>query len=285
MIYIMGTGRSGSTVLHVLLSNAPDALGVGELTHLWRDLAADTQCSCGVSVQDCQVWSEAAKAVRERGDELADRSRLRRRFESHSSLWEQLLGLVSAETWAEYRRYTRDMLDAPTSDVSVLVDSSKYASRANALSEVLGDRIKIVWLTREPAGLLASFSKRRKGEQPGKSRLQLLAYYGYVMLSARIVATFRRKQVIMIRYEDLVRDPTHTLRSIGAWAGLDLDPVIGQVEAGKPIEVGHILTGNRLRTSQSIRFNRGEAERVTRPSPVDRLTLALMRVWRRVLAA
>ena len=37
ILYIMGPGRSGTTVLHILLANNPGFFGMGEITHVFRD--------------------------------------------------------------------------------------------------------------------------------------------------------------------------------------------------------------------------------------------------------
>ena len=37
LLYIMGTGRSATTILEIILTNNPKITGVGEVTHIFRD--------------------------------------------------------------------------------------------------------------------------------------------------------------------------------------------------------------------------------------------------------
>jgi len=64
IIYIMGTGRSGTTILEVLLTNNARIVGAGELKHIFRDgFLANRQCSCGHATLDCAMWSAVLRAA------------------------------------------------------------------------------------------------------------------------------------------------------------------------------------------------------------------------------
>ena len=61
--YILGAGRSGSTVLERLLSSAPGVVGTGEIATLWRRTLSALTCSCGAPAPDCPFWVDVrAKA-------------------------------------------------------------------------------------------------------------------------------------------------------------------------------------------------------------------------------
>lgn len=59
LMYIVGSGRSGSTVIERVLNAAPNVISVGEVHALWRLPVADLLCSCGSRVPDCAFWQEA----------------------------------------------------------------------------------------------------------------------------------------------------------------------------------------------------------------------------------
>ena len=46
VVYILGAGRSGSTVLERLLASADRVAGAGELHILWRAPFARLRCAC-----------------------------------------------------------------------------------------------------------------------------------------------------------------------------------------------------------------------------------------------
>ena len=58
VVYVMGAGRSGSTVLDTILNNHEDVIGVGELVHLFIEgSAVKENCSCGEARDTCEIWS------------------------------------------------------------------------------------------------------------------------------------------------------------------------------------------------------------------------------------
>ena len=63
--YVGGIGRSGSTILDLLLSQSPEIFGVGQLAAL--HLKSDDQCSCGEDVQHCEYWGIVLEQLGEQG--------------------------------------------------------------------------------------------------------------------------------------------------------------------------------------------------------------------------
>ena len=116
-------------------------------------------------------------------------------------------------------------------------------------------------LTRSPAGLLKSFSRANEGEQPPKTPRQVERYHAAVLAMMRAAAG--RVDAIELTYEDLVRDPGATLASIEDHTGLELSAVAKRVASGDAFDVGHLLTGNRLRRAGEVVF------RPDRPDPAD----------------
>ena len=61
LLYVLGTGRSGSTLVGSFLGEAPGAFCAGELRFLWRrGFVENRYCGCGSRFLDCAVWSEVA---------------------------------------------------------------------------------------------------------------------------------------------------------------------------------------------------------------------------------
>ena len=59
ILYIVGAGRSGSTILDIALGNSPEICSSGELVRLpergWLD---DQYCACGERVNRCAFWRD-----------------------------------------------------------------------------------------------------------------------------------------------------------------------------------------------------------------------------------
>jgi hypothetical protein len=57
VLYIAGTGRSGTTVLDRILGQLDGFFSAGELENIWhRGVLADRKCGCGVPFSRCPVW-------------------------------------------------------------------------------------------------------------------------------------------------------------------------------------------------------------------------------------
>lgn len=63
LLYIVGSGRSGSTVIERVLNSAPQVISVGEVHALWRLPMSDLLCSCGARVPACSFWQEALEVA------------------------------------------------------------------------------------------------------------------------------------------------------------------------------------------------------------------------------
>ena len=60
VIAISGTGRTGSTLLSLLLSQDNSVFNLGQMRHLNRAYEDNVHCSCTEKLQDCVVYSDVA---------------------------------------------------------------------------------------------------------------------------------------------------------------------------------------------------------------------------------
>src|ERR671917_415322 len=59
VLFVMGWGRSGSTVLDNVLNELDGFTSLGELHYLWlRGLVKDHKCGCRQLVPKCELWSQ-----------------------------------------------------------------------------------------------------------------------------------------------------------------------------------------------------------------------------------
>jgi len=56
LIYILGTGFSGSTLLSLVLGTQKGVLNLGEVWALENDYVENRKCSCGKNVMNCNYW-------------------------------------------------------------------------------------------------------------------------------------------------------------------------------------------------------------------------------------
>src|SRR5947209_4769350 len=62
--YIAGAGRSGSTLLAMMLGTLPGWVSVGELRHLWaRGVEENQLCGCGEPFLSCPFWNAVGQVA------------------------------------------------------------------------------------------------------------------------------------------------------------------------------------------------------------------------------
>ena len=123
VIAISGTGRTGSTLLSLLLTQDNSVFNLGQLRHLERAYERDDACSCETSLHDCAVYGH----VKPDGD------------------IEQVLERISEATGA-----------------SVFVDTSKAPDFAVALSELSNVDLYVLNLVRDPRAVACSWYKKKR---------------------------------------------------------------------------------------------------------------------------
>lgn len=281
----MGPGRTGSTILEILLANNPSIVGVGEITHIFRDgFIDDVICSCGKQASKCALWSNVLKECNWHQDEIQSLVDLFQAIEWHSKFPMLALNLVSKGTLRKYHDVNHRLFRAVeyVSGNSVIVDSSKYTGRALALSKVFPGKVRVICLTRSPAGLISSFQKVDAEEQKPKSLLSTIIYYLYVMFCLRIVVWHLGSRILPVQYEEMIADPQGTLTRIEEWCGLDLSSAREMLTQNAWFGVGHIVTGNRLRKKGRVQFQPNVAK-PRRSALAPRLSSKIMDMCRTVL--
>ncbi len=275
VIYVMGAGRSGSTVLNALLGAHPQAVGVGELEQylLPHQGGVNGQlCSCRQVHLRCVFWGEVFRRwqAAEHGVDVESFVALQAKYSDFRGFghvrWLRLSfnGRRNTAAFTRYLNATVRLLDAiaETAGCPVIIDSSKNPLRAALLAQIPSLDLRIVHLVRDGRAVTWSRQKTyKKDELSGVQRdfRPVPAWYSAVHWATvnAIAAAVRRRfheRAVVVRYEDLVRDPRSVLMHIGTCAGLDMTPVVDLLQSGREIPVGHTIAGNRLRMAGAIRL-------------------------------
>jgi hypothetical protein len=228
VLYIAGSGRSGSTLVTTLLGQLDGVLAAGELRYLWQRGAVENRpCGCGLPFGECPVWMAVMKEVDADPSGIAARLRQRLRMR-------RLPGLL----WR--RRVPGHPDDATLAAVyaavggKLVVDSSKLPPYGALVAGLPGVDLRVLHLVRDPRA--AAFSWRRRRGLDGDGDAQLMsrppvakAALLWLVWNASAGLLWRRSgRYLRVRYEDLVADPAATVQRIAAFAGVAGDlPFIG----------------------------------------------------------
>lgn len=268
VIYIMGAGHIGSTILDIVLGSHPHFESLGEVSKYHRNgWTPDNNrtCSCGASVYECSFWV----AVREKWMQLTgqpDPERyvsLQRKFESSGSGWTKLLwnSISPSADFKQFKDWTASFYEAihQVGGKPVLVDSSLTPRRAFALAKNPGIDLHLIHMVRDGRGVIWSLMK------PGKQILtkeyipappiKTTRYWISANLQSLLVFNqVPEEKRRLVRYEDFVTNPSLTVQKIGEWVGEDLSAVISDAGLTNPNPVRHTVGGNRVRMQKDIRI-------------------------------
>ncbi|QYG92371.1 sulfotransferase [Iamia sp. SCSIO 61187] len=290
LIYIGGSGRSGSTLLERLLGAVPGVATLGEVVHLpQRSLIDGDTCGCGQPLTSCPFWGPVGEEAFGGWDRVDGRRwvEVQGRVDRNRHL-----PLLAVPASAAFRRDLAEHVDrlerlyraaATVSGASVLVDSSKHASTAFALRHLRGVDVTFVHLVRDSRGVAYSWTKEvaRPETQdelmPTYSPASAAGWWdAFNLMLTALRAT--GAPVDRLRYEDVLADPATALRRILAPTGLALEPGWDSflTPAGAELGPSHSIAGNPMRFRTGIiPLRRDEAWRQALPVADRRVVTAL----------
>lgn len=274
VIYVMGAGHSGSTILGVALGNCSDFFFAGEVEEwlvksgtppwadaeqaaFWQTVAAETDGS--------DLFGSKAVPAIERSSALlrVDRWPTRRR----------LLG--------RYRRVSEELLCAisRTAGARNVIDTSHFPLRARELKKLDAIDLYLVFLVRDPHGVIDSNLRQFKVHEVAERRLRTLVLnvnlWFTLLMSVVVFYGQRRDRRLFLRHETFVEDPESVLRQILELVGSQAaTPDLAELRVGAPLE------GNRLIRRGVISLKR-QPQRAERASL---LTSVMQLPWRAILA-
>ncbi len=244
ILYLLGAGRSGTTMLTTVLNNHPQIFAVGEM-HQFLDYVRDNKdCSCGADLSDCSFWSPILSQLDTHHLSKKETVTFSNDLEWHTHIPKHLIGKPNKE----YSHLVNAIFDAIDSEVdaSWLLDSSKYISRYLLLRKNKHLTVKGIYMVRDVRGVIYSFGKN---VQTPKKPFSAILYYTIINFWGQLVSFFD-SQVIRIRYEDFVKNPEAVLEKLEAH-------VLGHVTSrhkleDQSFEIPHIIAGNRLRSQKKL---------------------------------
>ena len=289
VLYIGGTGRTGSTMVDQLLGQFAGYFSGGEMAFFWsRGIGASAICACGSPVRDCTVWHHAIASVTDDPDRLAARLvalRTRFRWPHVFAMWipgfsaSRLREIAELPTTAE--RLYGDV--AQQQDIEVFIDSSKEPHYSYILREGSDLDLRFLHLVRDPRAVGRSWQRRRT--EAGLTTDEIMeqrtspissAYYLFSNIVSEILWGSRSDRYAFLRYEDFVDDPARILEAIGEFAGTPIRP--DSVLDGQTFPIGtmHTSWGNPSRVGRtSITIRRDDAWR-TELSRWDMVVLTVL---------
>ena len=293
VLYIGGYSRSGSTLLLRLLGESPGLVPVGELFDVWNRSYGENQlCGCGLGFRECPFWGEVTReafGVAPADLPWTEYEVRRQRVQGHKaipSLWVPALRTRSYRR--ELKSYASEMGNLfraifSVSKGRVVLDSSKVPQFAWILAEVPGIEVHLVHLVRDSRA--AAFSWTRHKVRPEISwKVQAMDRHSVARSASEwnlfnVMLGSNRKiltSYTLVRYEDLVEDPSAELRKISRAVG---EPIIHDDllnEGGVHLGTAHTVSGNPSRFNVGPTKIRRDDEWLQGLSSRDRLAVTAL---------
>ena|SRR5579863_6537839 len=238
VLYIAGSGRSGSTLLARLLGEVEGIANVGQAAFHYFGKCPPIPCGCGAQVQDCRFWQDipANSGMQEFGQEF-----FRKRHFARLALTNNCCDAGAQELISSMSELYRSI--AAKTGAWAIVDCSKNPARAYALSRAPGVRLSVIHLIRSPHGVVESWSRAKKYLSQVPAWRAALSW-NFVNPFIELFTSSRLVGKWTIRYEDLIAAPKAFVATIAsALLGRSADCSFLQGHRAT-VKVQHMLAAN-----------------------------------------
>lgn len=225
VIYVLGRGRSGSTLVGQVLGAMDGWFSAGEVRVLWDPvLTHDSPCACGEPVRECPVWSQVLARL-----EDVDREQVIR-WQHEVVRESRLPRLLRGGDWSALTGY-RDAMARVYSAITevtgckTIVDTSKRPSYAMAVLGLPGAEPYFVHLVRDPRACAYSWRTRRYIGAAGdvvRTPGTFDATLRWNLLNLGAEAVLRSTdpdRALRLRYEDFAAAPREAVDAVAALVG------------------------------------------------------------------
>jgi len=274
VLYIGGSGRSGSTLVERLLGSLPGVCNVGEVVLMWeRGLLRGERCGCGIPLPQCPFWREVGEVAFGGWEAFnvpeflalkrsVDRHRFIPRLLAHGGSGRRLLpetatDRAAREYAAVYARLYRAVQQV--SGCAVVVDASKHASLAFCLRTESAIDLRVMHLVRDPRAVAYSWTRPLKRPEaegaaaaspryiPTMSPASSAFRWNILNLEFQLL-TAQGTPTRLVRYEDFIAAPVTGMRGLAAFAGVEPE-LSFMSDTGADLRLTHTAGGNPMRFS------------------------------------
>jgi Sulfotransferase family len=283
MVMAIGTNYSGTTLLAMMMDCHPQIASVGEcaLNRHARErqrsgAAAPFPCSCRLPLNECPFWRSLFDRMQHLGYPL-DADNWVTDYKYRNDLLNTALGVYSARGWLRslqvladrYLPIHRQRLKRTTqarvafvrtvlerTGKEVFFDTTKYVLQAYQMGQSPDLDVRFLRIVRDVRSFVAS-SKRRGRDVDERAQ----NWVNFHTATEDVFASVPEDRILVIRYEDLCREPVATQRQIYAFCGVKDAPPPTVV-----VPQEHHVIGNTIRLK-------------------DKLEIKLVESWREELSA
>lgn len=227
IVYIAGAGRSGSTILDLILSEGKGIISLGEFRQFWKTfIKKRALCSCNKSYCNCELWRYIIKDIfgkyefnETEIDYYYNIQKIIERTPILNSIKQKKYFKTFHREIQEYIEFMREIYDKVFIHTRnpIIIDSSKLPHYLLILKK-LPFEIKLIHLIRDPRGVAYSWTKSKfdfsindymKRHHPFTSSRMWIFYN---LAIERLKSYFDNRT--LLKYEDFCLNPKQAIQKI-----------------------------------------------------------------------
>jgi hypothetical protein len=268
VIYIAGYGRSGSTLLDRMLGQIEGFFSVGELRHIWeRSFIQNQLCGCGIPFKNCNFWNTIVEEAFGGFENINIKELLHLKRSVDRMRYIPALVLPWLRTNKlnnSLNEYTQVLIHlyraiCTVSGSEVIVDSTKDPSYGFILATMQDIDLQVVHLVRDSRAVAYSWQRKKRRLEihwenalmPRYSLVKSAMEWNVMNILAQGLKRVSSHYVI-VRYEDLVRNPKDRILYVLKALGIDNTQLDFINDGLVEFKVSHTVSGN------PSRFNHGQ---------------------------
>lgn len=261
LVYICSNGRSGSTLLEMMISRSNTCFTVGEFQVLPIDLIHNTQpCGCGVSVSMCNFWNNVLNNDTET-IKNSSISRFRNFGAGKVLRYIEILELLtnlkfSTQPKKKYCDENFSILQNVKNEVKdpikYIVDASKDPYRLKWLTNTSQFNIKVLHIIKQPEAFVYSMTKNELGilkKYLLTIRFSLRWIVENLIISRVIHKYINKTNFKKIRYEEFCTDNVQSMKKIYNFLEIEDQNINENISY---FHNNHAISGNKIRFKNTI---------------------------------
>ncbi len=244
LVYIVGSGHCGSTLVDIVLGAHSKVFGAGEL----YNLKFENKCSCLKIIKDCKQWSGLKEKI---NINFLKIFRTKKNFllDKENFIYLKNKKPVDKNLYLSDYKLILNNIIKNNPELDVIVDSSKDVDKLEFLLKYSDLDIYIVHIVRDGRAVSWSYIRKYK---------KLFPYiFKWFLTNFKIELLRRRynKKFIFLRYEDFIKNSEASVSQILDLLNLKFEK--DMLDLSKLEK--HQVEGNRLRFNKELSLKKDES--------------------------
>lgn len=275
IIYVLGSGHCGSTLVDLIMDSHSQIVGVGELTNWFfqKEKQSEIFCTCQKTLATCPFWQKVFQSIPQ-ALQISD-SKLAIHQKKIDFLFNRkryffVADKIKKVDLEKYLKLNEKVYEniLTYSGKKIIFDSSKDVDRAKALLD--SGQLEIIFLHLVRDGRAVSYSYKRKYG----GVITPMIRWALRNLKIEILKRRHPEKFIFMRYEDFCKNPKQEIKKILQRIGLDFEPQMLNFRE----KTHHQAGGNRLRFTQDEKIREDLAWQTQLPL-LDKIIFNLLFGW------